>query len=62
MVGIRSRKDYDYTRTLVDMPLLAKDYYSSWATCEVTPTTSHVSLNLCRGVVVPFVDRSELVR
>ena len=43
-VGIKSREDYDYARTLVDMPLMEKDYWDLWGSCRVPQPGFHVSL------------------
>ena len=42
-VGIKLRPDFDFSRTLVDMPLLERDYWNRWATCELPTASLHVS-------------------
>lgn len=41
-VGIRAREDYDYARTIVDMPLLASHEWASWGFCRLPQSGLHV--------------------
>ena len=43
-VGIKSRPDYDYARTLVDMPLVEKDYWDLFGQCLLPQPGFHVGL------------------
>lgn len=41
-VGVKSRSDYDYARTLVDMPLMEKDYWDLSGQCQLPLPGFHV--------------------
>lgn len=42
--GITLRPDYDYSRLLVDMPMLAKDYHNDWTVCAKPENEPYASV------------------
>lgn len=63
-MGIQHRFDYDYTRNLVDMPLLESDYWNRWGFCKEPIESAYhfeISLNTTRSAPPIYRTQEELI-